>query len=545
MINLQVGSITKKDNLYVKSDETLRHVIELMNINQEGVVVVLEDNKPVGIITEKDIMEIYHKNFNLDEKICFFTKKILITTKEDRTLGHALNLMLENNIRRLAVTDDTNNFLGIITQQNILKHLEDDYYRSTLKVKHILCGLRSLISVSEVDNLSDVLTKMVTNKISSVPIIKDRKAIGIITEKDILQLAVRNVRIEDNVFKYMSSPVIAANFETSLVDIVKIMNYQKIRRIAINSNEGFTIYMLTIKDVLNNIEGDYSKFLERKLRNAKDLLNVLPEMFMEVTDTGKEQLIIWANKKVINKFGRDIIDEPITSLVPKENWDEIYKSLTELHRIEGIMFQNDNAIYEMSGCFIKTDEIADKGRLQLIMKDMTESVKLSNTDSLTGVYNRRYINDFLSRELARSNRLSKQFSLVMIDIDNFKGINDIYGHVCGDLVLTFFSNILTNTFREVDVVGRYGGDEFIIIMPETSYEMASHAVDRLKLNLKNTEILLQEGCRKKLAASFGIATYPKDGLSSDVLIVTSDKRLYGSKSKKTSCKSADAVRQLV
>jgi predicted transcriptional regulator len=154
-----------------------------MLINQKGAIAVLADKKPVGIITEKDIVEILYKSINLDERADKYSRKTLITARGNRTIGYALNLMIGNNIRRVIVTDDSNNFLGIITQQDLLKQFEDDFYRSTFKVKHIIENLRYMISVPIECSLSKILEEMVENKISSVPILEDGEAVGIITEK--------------------------------------------------------------------------------------------------------------------------------------------------------------------------------------------------------------------------------------------------------------------------------------------------------------------------------------------------------------------------
>jgi diguanylate cyclase (GGDEF)-like protein len=466
----------------------------------------------------------------LNDRIDKYARKKLISTRGDRTIGYALNLTIENNIRRVIVTDENDNFLGIITQQDLLKYLEDDFYRSTIKVKHILEKLGYLISVSPDESLKRVLKKMVEHKISAVCVVKNDIAVGIITEKDILKLAGRNVSLEGRVGRYMSCPPITADLETELTDIVKTMNERNIRRVIIVNNEGLAVNMVTIRDVLRNLEGDYNKFLERKLKSAKDVLNLLPEMMIEVTDTGKEQLIIWANEKVLNKFGREILDKPVTDFIPAESWERIRNTMGKVSKIENIKLKKGNEIYELSGFFISTDGKIERGRYQLIMRDITEEVQLSTTDPLTTTYNRRFINEFLMKEIERSKRTKKQFSVVICDIDNFKQINDSYGHLSGDVVLKSFTQVLTRTLRNLDVVGRYGGDEFVIILPETSNEIARHVIDRLRLKIEELEISIPKNSKVKVTASFGISTFPDDGISSDDLLVVTDERLYKAKS---------------
>jgi diguanylate cyclase (GGDEF)-like protein len=529
MFSILLKDIAHRDNFSIHSNASVRDVIKLMKTNRMGVIVLLEEQKPIGILTERDIVEILYKGFDMDETANKFSKKVLITTNGNRQIGYALNLMIENNIRRVVVTDDSNCFLGVITQQDLLVHLEEDFYRSTIRVKHILAKLGYLIGVPPHESLSNVLGKMVKNKISSLAVIKDEVAVGIVTEKDILDLASKNVGLESEVSHYMTSPVISASLDVALTDIVKMMNDKNIRRIIIVNGEGAAVNILTIRDVLRNLEGDYNKFLERKLRNAKEILNLLPEMMMEVADTGKEHLIIWANEKIINKFGRKILDTPITDFIPKKRWDKICATIHDLKKIENIKLKKDDGIYELSGIFIHTEGRTEKGRFQLIMKDITEDVRLSTVDPLTSVYNRRFINEFLMKEIERSKRSKNNFSIVMCDIDDFKVINDKYGHASGDSVLRFTSQYIIDSLRNSDVIGRYGGDEFVIILPETTHEGASKIIEKIKLSLAGSEIPIVKG-RIKVSVSFGIASFPDDGITSDDLLVASDERMYKEKS---------------
>lgn len=500
-----------------------------MDRNQKGVVVVLEGERPVGILTERDVVSILHRGIDLDESVDNYAKKSLVTTKGDRTVGYALNLTIDNKIRRVIVVDDENNFLGIVTQQDLLRYVEEDFYRLTIKVKHIIKDTGKLISASPDEPLSSLLEKMVDNKISAVAVVRDKKAVGIVTEKDVLRLACDNVPVENRVGEYMSLPVDSAYLDTPLVEIVEVMNYKKIRRILIVDKEGLAIGIITIRDVVKNLEGDYSKFIERKLTNAKEILNMLPEMLIEVIDTGKEHLIVWANNKVIDRFGRDLLDKPVTNFLPVSSWKKIYDTLVNAGKIENIKLKKENMIYELSGFFMKTHGRIEKGRYQLIIRDITEEVRLSTVDSLTNIYNKRFINEFLMKEIERSKRQNKQFSIVICDMDDFKEINDTYGHLSGDIVLKAFSQLIKDSIRTQDVAGRYGGDEFMVILPGADAQTAIQIIERLREQVEVLEIDGLNGNKVRITASFGIATFPDNGTAPDDLLIASDERLYRAK----------------
>lgn len=529
MLNLLLKNIAATENLSAQGNMSLRDVTNLMTENGKGVVIILQADQAVGILTERDVVDLLYKGFELDERADRFALKTLVTTRGDRTVGHALNLTIENDIRRVIVTDESGAFLGVVTQQDLLKYLEEDFYRSTIKVKHIVDKLDYIISVSPDEHLKQVLKVMVENKISAVAVMRSGVVEGIITEKDILSLACSGISLQSEVRDHMSSPVITVHFDTALVDVVTIMNDKNIRRVIVTNNDGFAVNIVTIRDVIRNLDGDYSKFLERKLRNAKEILNLLPEMLLEITDMGSDQLIVWANEKVITKLGIGILDQPVTGLIPGEHWESVYSTIKKIGRIENIRIKRGSEIYELSGFYIQTKRGSEVGRIQLIMRDITEDIRLSTTDPLTGLYNRRFLNEFLIKEVARSRRLDKKFSIVLFDIDDFKRINDRFGHACGDQVLQSLAQLMMGKIRNLDVIGRYGGDEFIIILPETNGENAASLIERLRGIVEKYDIVLSASALH-ITASFGVATFPDDGMSLDDLLVAADERLYSAKS---------------
>ncbi len=147
------------------------------------------------------------------------------------------------------------------------------------------------------------------------------------------------------------------------------------------------------------------------------------------------------------------------------------------------------------------------------------------TDGLTGVKTHRFFMEALSAEWKRSTRAGRAFSLVLMDLDRFKFVNDFYGHLEGDLVLQRVGHILETNCRRSDVVARYGGDEFVILMPETAIEHARQLAMKLR-GWVSADPLLRE---KNITASFGIASFPLHGSSPQELIQVADASMYLSK----------------
>ena len=156
--------------------------------------------------------------------------------------------------------------------------------------------------------------------------------------------------------------------------------------------------------------------------------------------------------------------------------------------------------------------------------------KRAITDGLTGLYNRVFFDASLRRELKRSRRYGLAFSLVMIDIDDFKAVNDVHGHIAGDEALLLTSNVVRANTREIDVACRYGGEEFALILPETSRTGAFIVAERIRLDVKDTFARHQIGnTHVNVSISGGIALYPHDANSAEGLVRMADRALYRAK----------------
>ncbi|MCX7175863.1 MAG: diguanylate cyclase [Proteobacteria bacterium] len=150
-------------------------------------------------------------------------------------------------------------------------------------------------------------------------------------------------------------------------------------------------------------------------------------------------------------------------------------------------------------------------------------------DSLTGLYNRRYLDETLERELARAKRESYPLSLMMIDLDHFKKVNDTYGHQAGDEVLKFFSGLLNEGARAEDVLCRYGGEEFLLLLPKMPLEVARERAEQWRADFEARTVVVGEQ-RIQTTLSVGIAAYPQHGATPDQLTQSADLALYLAKS---------------
>lgn len=177
-------------------------------------------------------------------------------------------------------------------------------------------------------------------------------------------------------------------------------------------------------------------------------------------------------------------------------------------------------------------------QLSLILANLRLRETLKNQsirDPQTGLFNRRYMEDSLDRELNRAERTGKPLVVAMLDLDHFKNLNDSFGHTAGDAVLREWSDLLKTKFRGSDIVCRYGGEEFVIILPEISLEKAYQRLDQLREDLRQLVVREDGQSISSVTVSIGIAHYPVHGRTNQSLLHTADQALYQAKELGRNC----------
>lgn len=365
-----IKDIILTTNISVDFMDPIEKALAIMSKNKHGVCIVLSDNTPIGILTERDILQLLNLNFDLNHTVQSILKQSnLITINIKRSVEYALQILINNNIRRLIVINDTNDFIGIVTQDILIKHLENDTFKTNLLISDFIKNSNDIITMDQDKTLIEAFQMMNKNNIGSIIAVNNTTPVGILTEKDTIAIAANKIDLNSTIKSVMSTPIVTIIDDKSIEDVVKLMDQKDIRRVLVlekNSLQPQSI--LSIRDIAYNLKGNYGKVLEAKLQNVKNTLNYIGESVLEVCKDNDEYIIQWANETAIKNFG-NILDKDLFLLFNTEKWEKIYTDIQLKNKCIKYKIEIYNKYFELR-C---TQHYAEnKESLLLIFKDISE-----------------------------------------------------------------------------------------------------------------------------------------------------------------------------
>lgn len=279
----------------------------------------------------------------------------------------------------------------------------------------------------------------------------------------------------------------------------------------VNENSGEMIYEISVSQQNKNLRG-------KKLEPGKGFAgwvaeHQLPLLVSDVASDGRFADLVET----------DPIFKKCSALCTPVKIHQRNLGIVELINCEG------QAVFSQADLeILKT--IADFAAIAIENARVHEEVRhLAVTDELTGLWNAKRFNDMLEYEVERSRRYGGEVSLIFLDLDHFKLVNDCHGHLVGSRVLSEVGGLLGRSIRSVDSAARFGGDEFVLMFPNTTKDWGKVLADRLCRLLQETEFRSDNGELLKVTASFGVASFPEDAPNARSLMAAADKAMYGVK----------------
>lgn len=301
---------------------------------------------------------------------------------------------------------------------------------------------------------------------------------------------------------------------------------------------------ITCIDVSMQMELENSLSLQRTRFQA-----LIQNSYDGIISINEEQTIELINPAACEMFlveSQDVIGAPIESLVPMRYRDK-HKAYVDgfkhspvksrpMHERGAVTGRRSDGTEFPLEITISKIRVGERLELTAVIRDISERARLMDTlehkalnDPLTDLPNRRQFDSVMEKEVARARRFQHDLSLIMMDIDHFKKINDSYGHPSGDQVLKYIASVLKGAVREVDCAARIGGEEFAVILPESNGILAEEAARRIQAKIKEQPFSFDNGETIGVTLSFGVSELHDDDDSPAVLIARSDKALYRSK----------------
>jgi diguanylate cyclase (GGDEF)-like protein/PAS domain S-box-containing protein len=291
---------------------------------------------------------------------------------------------------------------------------------------------------------------------------------------------------------------------------------------------------IVITDTAGKIEYVNPRFTEVTGYSAGEAIGKNPRILKTSKTPRETHLELWQALTSGREWKGEFVNR-------KKNGEEYYEhaSISPIMNDQGIITHYLAVKEDITERKMAEKELRNKNQilqfqLETIEKLQAELREQAIRDPLTGLYNRRYLYETMGRELARARREKYPISFMMMDIDHFKQFNDTYGHDAGDLVLVALAELLRTHTRQGDIACRYGGEEFLVIMPQVGEADARRRAEEIRHSFHTTEVDYG-GIRLSTAISIGVAFYPRDGGDSDAVIKAADTAMYMAKQAGRNC----------
>jgi len=432
-----VGDIASKEVISIDIDSTISKAIEKMYEYEHRRVVVIDADE-YYLVSIVDVLEIQKIGGDLSTSLRDLNLPKIPKIYRNSNVLDTLEF-LGSSVEFICVIDFDNSLYGLVTHTDITSSIDPHTLMENYKLQDLLKLGRRMKWVSKDDSTFEILAELASKSFDNVIIIEDKKPIGILTTKDIMRLIKQREDLDLPISNYMTTPVESIQKDSSIKEALEFIKEKHYKRIIVVNEKGSITGIITQKDLISLT---YSR---------------------------------WA---VLMKEYQDELNEI------NKNLESKYKE------------------YETMACF----------------------------DPLTGLYNRyKFSGLFLSLYAVMLQR-HNSMSLIMLDIDFFKKINDTYGHNIGDTVLVELSNLLQKTLRNIDIICRWGGEEFVVLLPTASLQNTCKLAEKLRQSIEKLKIENIE----QISASFGVAKV-KEGEEMQDVINRADKALYLAKNSGRNC----------
>jgi len=432
-----ISDIASTSVITVDITSTIVDAMEMM-LKHDHRNVIVKDNDCYKILTVVDILNIQNDFLYADKPLSELDlPKVPIIAKNKNVLDTMK--YLNNSIEYICAVNPDKTLYGLVTHTDITSNIDPETLMENYTLSDLL-KLRSEVKSVKKDTPTSIVLKEITKEaLDNVIIVENRKPIGILTTKDILKLIKNKNNLEIEVSEYMSTPVDTIHRDSSIKEALEFVNKKHYKRVVVVDDEGALAGIITQKELISLTYARWTAMMNKHQEELSEINNML---------------------------------------------------------------KNKNKEYQI----------------------------IASTDSLTGLYNRYKFSELYMSSYLTMTQRENDMSLILLDIDAFKQINDTYGHNVGDKVLIQISKTLLEKIRSTDILCRWGGEEFVILLPAVNLEQAFKSAEKIRVYIEELKIDFVS----KITASFGVTKIDKGDNMQDV-IDRADKALYLAKHSGRNC----------
>lgn len=501
----------------VAPDTPLSYAMSLMRSKHVRHVAVTYNRKPVGTFSERNLVLASHYRPGLENLTMESVMSApAVAVPDTMPLFDAYALMATDRLNLLAVVDHNGECTGIASREGIMNVLGVSYFYTKATVADAMS--RTVATARRDESAASALARVAETSITCMVIEHERKPLGILTDRDLSSMILAGADLNAlRLDEAACSPITAISPSASLDEAVALMNTHETTRLVVVDRSGEIVGLLTETEALAAIESPYLRAWKAILANSRDRLvennraliernRALEQILMVANDTAiiatdlylkvtffNEAAAMLLNLKTVDAAGMRLPD-----LFARANLEQqhLARGIDAVQRKNKYAYTTDllrASTHVMLDCWITGIRAEDDllAGFTWTARDVTERKELEENlrrplmrCKLTGLANRQSLLDSLAREIDRAGRYGTPVTLVMLDIDRLKILNETYGHGTGDTVLQRVAGMVGSDIRRVDTAGRWGGGEFVIISPETTESEAAYLAERIRITIE-------------------------------------------------------------
>lgn len=577
MLANTIQSIMSTEIVSLALGVPLKEAIITMSEKKISCIVIDQNKKPMGIITERDILRIAALDKDINKmKVEDVMASPVNTISRELDIYEAAVYLEKNKFRRIIITNDEGELLGLVTQTDLKNHLGAVYYVKLKSIETIMTD--EVVTAEYEENLLKLTRRMNGHNIGCLVVCRNNKPMGIITERDITRLMAGEKHCGELLAKdVVKWPLITISKTSSVYDATRIMTERDIRRLVVVDEKENLLGLVTESDIVKHLESDYLESLRSIVEKDRIYINTIKEGILECSPS-IDGIFTWINQagaKILGyKSSHEIIGKSLKDIfVNAEDLDQLFDLLEAgdmAKDFSAVLKKSNNKHFFAEGTFyFVRDEHGKVVCIEGIIRDVTErkimeekikrhsldlekKVKekteeirkqnkelreinaklheLTVMDGLTGIRNFRYFSQVLEMEFKRAKRYDMPLACIILDIDDFKFINDRFGHTSGDFALIKTAYLLKNTIRDTDIVARYGGDEFTIVLPNTDLKDACVVGQKILERFRGYKLKKDSLILGKISLSLGISALPDEKIETHrQMLEYADKAMYRAK----------------